>query len=84
MEIYDKINNEKVILLEIRVIGLTKETFLKFTSEGEKLRLESYIRIKDIKEANASLNSGKFKLDIVTAEQTGKNKYYFGGDEADL
>lgn len=50
------------------MIGLTKETLLKFVNHDNKLKLEAAIKIKQIKEANASINSGKFKLDIVTTE----------------
>jgi len=48
------------------------------------LRLELIIKIKDIKEANASISAGRFKLDIVSNEENSKIKYYFGGDEGDL
>ena len=47
-----------------RVIALSKEHLLKFTQEDGKLKLTYFVKIKDIKEANATINNGRFKLDI--------------------
>jgi len=55
---------------------------LKFSADGSKLTLENCLKIKDLKEANATINGGKFKLDIVCNEN--KIKYYFGGEETDV
>lgn len=65
MEVYVKVYLQKVTLPLHRVLALSKETLVKFTPEGESLKLDAFIRIKDIKEANASIHQGKFKLDIV-------------------
>jgi hypothetical protein len=49
-------------------LGITRENLLKFAPDiekPEKLRLEMVIKIKDVKEANANINGGRFKLDIV-------------------
>ena len=37
---------------------------MKFTQEDGKLKLTYFVKIKDIKEANATINNGRFKLDI--------------------
>ena len=63
-------------------MGLTRENLLVFTrEEGNKLKLELNLKIKDLKEANASIISNKFKLDIVCLD---KVKYYFGGNKEDI
>lgn len=67
-----------------RVIALTKDFLLKFTPDSNKLRLDYFVKIKDIKEANATINAGKFKLEISVNNETGKSKLYFGGAEADI
>jgi len=56
---------------------------LKFALEDSKLRLISAISIKDLKEANAVINDGKFKLDIISSGDDGK-KYFFVGEETDI
>jgi len=61
-------------------LGLTKEYLLKFSANGNKLKLEKMMKIKDIKEVNADILHAKFKLDIVSNSSTDKNKYYFGGE----
>ena len=63
---------------------MTKETLLKFVPEGVKLKLEASLKIKELREANAAINGGKFKLDIVSNSEDSKSKYYFGGEEADI
>ena len=63
-------------------MGLTRENLLVFTrEEGNKLKLELSLKIKDLKEANASISGNKFKLDIVCFD---KVKYYFGGNKDDI
>ncbi len=61
------------------MLALTKEFLLKFTPEANKLKLDYFVKIKDIKEANASINAGKYKLDITIATESNKKKLYFGG-----
>jgi len=56
---------------------------LKFALEDSKLRLISAINIKDLKEANAVIKDGKFKLDIISGGDDGK-KYFFVGEETDI
>ena len=60
-----------------RVLGLSKETLLKFVLDGNNLKLDSWIKIKDLKEANASISQGKFKLDILCNSETLKKKTLF-------
>jgi hypothetical protein len=67
-----------------RVLALTKDFLLKFAAESNKLRLEYFVRIKDIKEANATINAGRFKLEISVNAENNKTKLYFGGAEADI
>lgn len=83
MEVHDKIYLQKVNCILFRVLGLSKETLLKFVLDGNNLKLDSWIKIKDLKEANASISQGKFKLDILCNSDTLKKKLYFGGEEAD-
>jgi hypothetical protein len=42
------------------------------------------VKISDIKEANATINAAKFKLDISIVTENSKLKLYFGGAEADI
>lgn len=48
------------------------------------MKLVYYVKIKDIKEANATINNGRFKLDISIINEAGKLKLYFGGEEGDI
>lgn len=66
------------------MIGLTKEHLLKFTPETNKLRLNACVRIKDIKEANATIVNGRYKLDISVVTEATKSKIYLGGAEAEI
>lgn len=84
MEVHDKVDLAQVVPPPRRVLGLTKETLLKFVPEAGKLKLEASLKIKELKEANAAISGGKFKLDIVSNGDDGKSKYYFGGEEADI
>lgn len=59
---------------------MTKDFLLKFTPEANRLKLDYFVKIKDIKEANASINGGKYKLDISIVSETAKKKLYFGGE----
>lgn len=51
--------------------------------EDGKLRLISATKIKDLKEANAVVNNGKFKLNITCSKDQSK-KYFFVGEEGDI
>ncbi len=62
------------------MLGLTKEHLLKFTVEASRLKLDYFVKIKDIKEANASINAGRYKLDISIVSENTKKKLYFGGE----
>lgn len=57
---------------------------MKFNKDGDELKLHSAIKIKDIKEVNASVHHGKFKLEIHYTEGAGKSTLYFGGKEEDI
>lgn len=83
MEVHDQVYLQQVRSAPFRVIGLTKDFLLKFLPEGNKLRLSYFVRIKDIKEANATITAGRFKLEISVAGEA-KGKIYLGGAEGDI
>lgn len=84
MEVHDQVYHQQVRHYSCRTLGLTKDHLLKLTPDNNKLRLDFSVKIKEIKEANATIHNGRFKLDISATTESGKVKLYFGGAEADI
>jgi hypothetical protein len=62
-----------------RIIGLTKEYFLKFTLEEMGLKLDLCLKINQIEQAKAVLSKKNFQLDIGYRDGETKVKIVLGG-----
>jgi hypothetical protein len=85
VEVPHQVHSQQVSLPPRRVLGLTKETLLVFAPEEQptSFKLEKALRIKNLKEANASISGQKFKLEITCTSEP-PVKHYFGGDKDDI